>query len=499
MTSTSRKSYPPVPDKGKYSVTDDSKKKTSLLKDNSWIKKEVNDDENSNFGKAVLGRFKSTENIQSSSENSSSTVTTNSSTATIPTKSSVQSLTKRFSTSHDDLDSSSMSTTTLKSGTKTTTVTTSRTSVVKSPTKTDTFAEKIFTDSRTSGKIQTPLKPVDSTVKSVTKTGTVTVTSKDSTVQDSLKPVKPLAPKPIAPAKSTKTETFTVATSKENTVQVDSNLAKLAPPPAPPAPPPPPPTISPSKNTKTETVTVTTFQDTIVRQDSKTAKSAPPMSPTKSTKTETVTVTSFKDTVIQEGNKSAKSAFPASPTKSITRADEVFDNLLPTSIKSTYVSDTRNDKSSGTSSTTYTRRSYTDSRPEEYFSESVKTISSPLDSYEYGSQRVSTKTYTSTTYSESRPDEFLDTYTSRSLPAIYTSPDRKIVDKDLCTHCQKPMLGDPKMILEDMDIRCHANCFKCDVCKSTLGHLKAGDSMWVYRRSVQCEACFGVTKSKWHR
>ncbi|KAF5905903.1 mucin-22-like isoform X2, partial [Clarias magur] len=495
MTSTSaRKSYPPVPDKSK---------KTSLLKDNSWIKREVNEekaeDDNSNFGRSVLNRFKSTENIQSSSENSSGTVTTNTSTVTSPSKSSVQSLTKRFSTSYDDLDSSSTTTTTLKGGTKTTTVTTSRTSVVKSPTKADTFAEKIFTESRTSGKIQTPLKPVESTKSSsITRTGTVTVTSKDSTVQENLKPVKPLAPKPVAPAKSTKTETYTVATSKENTVQVDSNLAKLAPPPpASPAPPAPPPlpTISPSKNTKTETVTVTKFQDTIVREDSKTAKSAPPLSPTKNTKTETVTVTSFKDTIIQDGN---KSAFPASPTKSITRADEVFDNLLPTSVKSTYVSDTRsvdrNDKSSGTSSTTYTRRSYTESRPEEYYSESVKTISSPLDSYEYGSQRVSTKTYTSTTYSDSRSDEFLDTYTARSLPSIYTSPDRKIVDKDLCTLCQKPMLGDPKIILEDMDIRCHANCFKCDVCKSTLGHLKAGDSMWVYRRSVQCEACFGATK-----
>jgi len=100
------------------------------------------------------------------------------------------------------------------------------------------------------------------------------------------------------------------------------------------------------------------------------------------------------------------------------------------------------------------------------------------------------------------------------------------------------------MILDDMKINCHASCFKvsgaglvrqkkeaprfiidenvpsllcicapvtghllsvsyqyacvcvwqCEVCSNTLGHMKAGDSMWIYKRMVHCENCFDVTR-----
>ncbi|MCJ8732541.1 hypothetical protein PDJAM_G00212670 [Pangasius djambal] len=500
MPSTiNRKSYPPEADKSKSSVVEDSKKKTSLLKDNSWIKKDVNDDkvvdQNSNFGRSVLSRFRSSENLSSSSEKGTSTSTSTSSTATAtgPSRKNVQSLTKRFSASQDELDSSSTTTTTsFNNGTKTT-VTTSRTSV-KSPTKTETFTEKIVTDSKTNtGKIQTqPPTPVETTTKSVTKSETVTVTtSKDNTVQEDIKTVKPATP--LSPTKTTKTETVTVITSKDNTVQKDNKTAKSVTTP-----------LSPTKTTKTETVTVITSKDNTVQEDNKTVKSVTtPLSPSKTTKTETVTVTTFKDTIVQEDSKSAKSALPASPTKSITGTtytsttptsktesytfsskssaeDQLFDTLIPTSIKSARGSD----------------------RPEEYTSEtkvteSMKTYSSMSDSYEYSPRRGSTKTYTTTTYTESRPEDLSDIYRSRTVETVYTSPERKIIERDLCTYCQKPMLSDTKMILEDVDIKCHASCFRCDVCKSPLGHLKAGDSMWLYRRTVHCEACFGITKGKW--
>ncbi|XP_017326363.1 sciellin isoform X4 [Ictalurus punctatus] len=453
MTSTlNRKTYTET-SKSKSGVVEDSKKKASLLKDNSWIKKDVTDDkaveQNSNYGRSVLSRFKSTENISSTTEINTSSTSSSKVTETGSSKKYVQSLTKRFSVSQDELDSSrftasvepktSTTTTSFKNGMKTS-VTTSRT-----PTKTETFTEKIFTDSKTN------IGEDNKTVKVVTT-----------------------------------------------------------------------PT-SPTKSAKTETVTVTTFKDTIVQEDSKTARSAPPFSPTKSSKTETVTVTTFKDTIAQEDSKSVKSALPTSPTKSITSTsyksttptskttsytfrstpsaeDQLFDTLIPTSIKSAQASDPR----SVTSSTTYARRSYKDSKPEEYFSEtvvneSVKTVSSASESYGYGSQRGSSKTYSTTTYTENRPEDYSDIYKSRTVETVYTSPERKIADRDLCTYCQKPMLSDTKMILEDVDIKCHASCFKCDVCKSPLGHLKAGDSMWVYRRNVHCEACFGITKGKWQR
>ncbi|XP_053482855.1 sciellin isoform X1 [Ictalurus furcatus] len=487
MTSTlNRKTYTET-SKSKSSVVEDSKKKASLLKDNSWIKKDVTDDkaveQNSNYGRSVLSRFKSTENISSTTEINTSSTSSSKVTETGSSKKYVQSLTKRFSVSQDELDSSrftasvepktSTTTTSFKNGTKTS-VTTSRT-----PTKTETFTEKIFTDSKTN-------------------------------IGGDKKTFKP-AP-PISPTKTTKRETVTVTTSKDNTVQEDNKTVKVVTTPT-----------SPTKSAKTETVTVTTFKDTIVQEDSKTAKSAPPFSPTKSSKTETVTVTTFKDTIVQEDSKSVRSALPTSPTKSITSTsyksttptskttsytfsstpsaeDQLFDTLIPTSIKSAQVSD----PSSVTSSTTYARRSYKDSKPEEYFSEtvlteSVKTVSSASESYGYGSQRGSSKTYSTTTYTENRPEDYSDIYKSRTVETVYTSPERKIADRDLCTYCQKPMLSDTKMILEDVDIKCHASCFKCDVCKSPLGHLKAGDSMWVYRRNVHCEACFGITKGKWQR
>ncbi|KPP67688.1 hypothetical protein Z043_113692 [Scleropages formosus] len=77
--------------------------------------------------------------------------------------------------------------------------------------------------------------------------------------------------------------------------------------------------------------------------------------------------------------------------------------------------------------------------------------------------------------------------------SVSTEP-RVIVDKDMCTYCRKPLSPDPKVILDDMKIKCHASCFKCEVCNKPLGHLKAGDSMWVYQRMVHCESCFDITR-----
>lgn len=36
--------------------------------------------------------------------------------------------------------------------------------------------------------------------------------------------------------------------------------------------------------------------------------------------------------------------------------------------------------------------------------------------------------------------------------------------------------------------------WQCEVCNSTLGHMKAGDSLWIYKRMVHCENCFDVTR-----
>ncbi|CDQ98610.1 unnamed protein product, partial [Oncorhynchus mykiss] len=111
---------------------------------------------------------------------------------------------------------------------------------------------------------------------------------------------------------------------------------------------------------------------------------------------------------------------------------------------------------------------------------------------------------TSTTYKDSSraEDDLFDSLMSKPTKTVYStpeSPSRTVLERDLCSYCRKPMSSDPKMVLEDMKINCHTTCFKCEVCSSDLGHLKAGDSMWVYRRTVHCERCFEVTREKWHR
>ncbi|XP_041662761.1 sciellin isoform X3 [Cheilinus undulatus] len=127
------------------------------------------------------------------------------------------------------------------------------------------------------------------------------------------------------------------------------------------------------------------------------------------------------------------------------------------------------------------------------------TYTKPNSSYEYTSI-TSPTSYTSTTYSSSsRSDDSLSDpfYSKSSTKSLYASSDRTVHEKDLCTVCRKPFTGEAKMVLDDMKINCHASCFKCEVCNSTLAHLKAGDSMWIYRHMVHCENCFEVTRERW--
>ncbi|CAJ1079727.1 sciellin isoform X3 [Xyrichtys novacula] len=133
---------------------------------------------------------------------------------------------------------------------------------------------------------------------------------------------------------------------------------------------------------------------------------------------------------------------------------------------------------------------------------STYSYSRPDSSYEYTSI-TGPSSYSSTTYrsSSSRSDDGLSDslYSKSSTKSLYSSSDRAVLEKDLCTYCHKPFDGDAKMVLEEMKINCHATCFKCEVCKSTLAHLKAGDSMWVYKHMVHCENCFETTRERWKR
>lgn len=83
---------------GSINPVNESKKKTSLLKDNSWIKSNVNEDQKveqeTNFGKTVLSRYKSNESLTSPQDKTSKTETKTTTVTTSP-GSSVQALSKR--------------------------------------------------------------------------------------------------------------------------------------------------------------------------------------------------------------------------------------------------------------------------------------------------------------------------------------------------------------------------------------------------------------------
>ncbi|KAK2905868.1 sciellin [Channa argus] len=147
--------------------------------------------------------------------------------------------------------------------------------------------------------------------------------------------------------------------------------------------------------------------------------------------------------------------------------------------------------------------SYTDDNPStRTTSYTISTNPSNNGTYSYSKTDSSPTVYSSSSLykSSSRSDENLsDPIYSKTIKSVYASPERPVLEKDLCTSCRKPFTAEAKIVLEDMKINCHASCFKCDVCNSTLGHLKAGDSMWIYKRKVHCETCFENTRDKWRR
>ncbi|XP_065505770.1 sciellin isoform X2 [Caloenas nicobarica] len=87
--------------------------------------------------------------------------------------------------------------------------------------------------------------------------------------------------------------------------------------------------------------------------------------------------------------------------------------------------------------------------------------------------------------------------TGNTIKTVYSTSDRSIIGKDICTYCRKPLGIDAKMILDALQICCHSTCFKCEVCKRPLEDLKAGDSIWIYRQTVHCEPCYSKVREKW--
>ncbi|XP_029703166.1 sciellin isoform X2 [Takifugu rubripes] len=195
-------------------------------------------------------------------------------------------------------------------------------------------------------------------------------------------------------------------------------------------------------------------------------------------------------------------------TTTITRTpstpeDQLYDTLLPRSITSPNGEQTSSFSTRRTSSYS----SYTDDSPTTRTTSYTISSSRPSDDFTSDQKRYSyTKSSSSYNDISSPTSSIITTRTSRSDDMLsdpfYTRSssvrsDRIVHEKDLCTQCRKPFDATAKMVLPEMKINCHATCFKCEVCNSTLGHMKAGDSLWIYRSMVHCDNCFDITREKW--
>ncbi|XP_054830276.1 sciellin isoform X2 [Eublepharis macularius] len=94
-------------------------------------------------------------------------------------------------------------------------------------------------------------------------------------------------------------------------------------------------------------------------------------------------------------------------------------------------------------------------------------------------------------------DAYEDNVHGKSIQTVYSTSDRAVIEKEMCTYCRKPLGTDTKMILDALQICCHATCFQCEVCKGPLENLKAGDSIWIHKNTVHCEPCYSKVKASW--
>ncbi|XP_035308506.1 sciellin isoform X1 [Cricetulus griseus] len=108
---------------------------------------------------------------------------------------------------------------------------------------------------------------------------------------------------------------------------------------------------------------------------------------------------------------------------------------------------------------------------------------------------VYTRTYVES--SKSPKDGYQENISGKYIQTVYSTSDRSVIERDMCTYCRKPLGAETKMILDELQICCHSTCFKCEICKQPLENLQAGDSIWIYRQTIHCEPCYSKVMAKW--
>ncbi|XP_056436198.1 sciellin isoform X6 [Gadus chalcogrammus] len=500
------------------SSTSSTQVKTSRLKDNSWIRKDEEEDEDidrdPNFGKTILGhvstvtsdRFSSSQEELDKIRMTTNRTNTNKR-STLPSPGS--SLSSTSSLTESPKTSSTTSTTVSENGKKTETTTTTST-------RSGTFTDRVFSDGKSSLK-GAPYSPLSPSSTKVTETTITSIKGAEDPYLDTLT----FKSKPGAVKSGTEGNTYSTTKTRTSSSAEDKLFDSLI------------PSIKSDPNSSVSTTVTTT---SVVKVESLNEEVFPA---TPTTKSYSSSEDQLYDTLLP---KSITGLSPSSSTTSITRREvktvesslsDKYSSYSPTVRSSEpdfsdkysstsrtysssgldpsdrYSSNTRTYSSSGLDSSdkySSTSRTYSSSGLDsDKYNSTSRTYSSsgPDSSYEYTTiNSPSVYTTTSTTYKDSRMDDYLDgdSFSSKSnIQTLYSASERTVMEKDLCSYCRKPFNTEAKMVLDDMKINCHASCFKCEVCSNNLGNLKAGDSLWIYRRTVHCDRCFEVTREKWRR
>ncbi|XP_014637299.1 PREDICTED: sciellin [Ceratotherium simum simum] len=132
-----------------------------------------------------------------------------------------------------------------------------------------------------------------------------------------------------------------------------------------------------------------------------------------------------------------------------------------------------------------------------YSYEARKNLSSSAKTRHAGPKDTLVYTMTYMENSKSPKDGYQENFSGKYIQTVYSTSDRSVIERDMCTYCRKPLGIETKMILDELQICCHSTCFKCEICKRPLENLQAGDSIWIYRQTIHCEPCYSKVVAKW--
>ncbi|XP_051986659.1 uncharacterized protein LOC127646795 [Xyrauchen texanus] len=446
-------------------------KKRTVLKDSSWIKRAAEEDEpvdyDPNFGKAVLGRLKSTDDADSKPVETNQTPPVKSGTP-------VNSLTKKFGGSQDLLNKSSITTTKTKTTVNTPTTPSkppvpAKNPALKTSPNPSSFTARVFSGANTNNKTLSPVKrSFGEKFPDVTVSHTANGPDKTtSTGPSSLAPTAAVVPPSPSSSSSSSPEPSTKVTSAHTvksaviTTPVSQPAVKIS--------------------TRNETVPLSTKSSV---PGSPAPQTAPePSSPAPSTTFNTSTIVKSTTPVMQPAEKSS------------TRNESTYSSLTTSTSSKTSAKTTITDVQTSSVLLEETRTI----KPSERYSQSSKLSDVSASSTYTSPSAVTVNTRKGSSYSAPLDDladtlfptssgtvqsqsqvKFIDNQSPAPSQTLYSPAqttliqnNRSVSSRDVCTVCGKAIAGAPRMILEELKFLCHTTCFRCAVCNCILGNLEA--------------------------